>query len=204
MDPKTLRIYLSRNVVFDEIVFPSQGMATSSLPAKDSSQGTVLLPSHFFSINSMPIDQSHVMINSHEISSSVAHNPTASSHDINLPLTQPILSNTIPAAIDFSISSQSDNDLSLTGIHRQSSIPATSPLPPHKTPFVVSEPIPIEHVPTSLFQPTCDTSHDTTSDIPHRVTTSYIGTLKPKTFPYFQLYNVTKHPLNQSCCFPSP
>ena len=104
MDPKTLRVYLSRIVVFDEIIFPAQGMATSLLLARDSSQGIVLFPSHFFSINSMPIDQSHVMIDSHEISSSIAHNPTASSHDINMPLTQPILNNTMPAAIDSSTS----------------------------------------------------------------------------------------------------
>ena len=195
MDPKTLRVYLSRNVVFDEIVFPAQGTATTSLPAKDSSQGIVLLPSHFFSINSMPIDQSHVMIDSHEISSSVACNPIASSHEINLPLTQPTLNDTIPPTIDSRTSSQPDSDLSFTSVHRQSLIPATNPLPPPETPLVVSESIPTEHVPTSLPQPTSNTSHDTSSDTPRRVTRSQTGTRKPKTFPDFQLYNVTKHPL---------
>ena len=55
--------------------------------------------------------------------------------------------------------------------------------------------MPTEHVPSSFPQPTCDTSHDTTFDIPHRVTKSQTRTHKPKTFPDFQLYNVTNHPL---------
>jgi hypothetical protein len=57
MDPNTSRIYLSRNVVFDENLFSAHTKATATLPsAKDHSPplGIVLLPSYFFSINSLP------------------------------------------------------------------------------------------------------------------------------------------------------
>jgi hypothetical protein len=58
MDPTTSRIYLSRNVIFNENLFPAQKKATTALPfAKDNSPSTgiVLLPTHFYSLNSLPI-----------------------------------------------------------------------------------------------------------------------------------------------------
>jgi hypothetical protein len=83
MDPKTLKVYLSRNVVFDETLFPAQEKVTTSLPTRESSpvQGIVLLPSHFFSINSMSTYQSNAIVDSHRIPASAAQNPIASSHD---------------------------------------------------------------------------------------------------------------------------
>jgi hypothetical protein len=56
MDPITSRVYLSRHVVFDGNLFPAQAKATTTLPpslALSPSSGNMLLPSHFFSINSM-------------------------------------------------------------------------------------------------------------------------------------------------------
>jgi hypothetical protein len=56
MDPTTSRVYLSRNVIFDENLFPAQAKATASLSLAQelsSSLGIVLLPSHFYSLNSM-------------------------------------------------------------------------------------------------------------------------------------------------------
>jgi hypothetical protein len=57
MDPTTSRVYLSRNVVFDENLFPAQKKATATQPSAQEispSNVIVLLPSHFYSLNSLP------------------------------------------------------------------------------------------------------------------------------------------------------
>jgi hypothetical protein len=61
MDPTTSRVYLSRNVVFDETCFLAKENITTSLPTSTSSSsfGKVLLPSHFFSINSITTTHTH-------------------------------------------------------------------------------------------------------------------------------------------------
>lgn len=58
LDPSTSRIYLSRNVVFDENLFPAQSKVTTTLPpapGHSPSTGTMLLPIHFYSLNSLPL-----------------------------------------------------------------------------------------------------------------------------------------------------
>jgi transposase InsO family protein len=193
MDPKTLKVYLSRNVVFDKTLFSAQVKVITSLPTRESSlvQGTVLLPSHFFSINSMSNYQSNAIVDSHGIPASATHNPIASSHDTTLPPIEPI-DNSINLDVDSSPSPIPNNDSSPSGANRQPLSPKTSPLPqPHpKAPIVIPT-----HASDYPPQPPSDTSLETTPHIPPRVTRSQTRLLKPKTFPDFQLYNVTKHPL---------
>jgi hypothetical protein len=64
MDPTNSRIYLSRNVVFDETCFPAKEMLTPPLLAGNFSSplGTALLPSHFFFINSLTFAHPHDIV----------------------------------------------------------------------------------------------------------------------------------------------
>lgn len=61
MDPTTSRVYLSQNVAFDETWFPTKEKVTPSLPVStfSSPSSKVLLPSYFFSINSITTAHTH-------------------------------------------------------------------------------------------------------------------------------------------------
>jgi len=194
MDPTTSRVYLSRNVVFDETCFPAKEKITTSLPANTSSSsfGKVLPPSHFFSINSIPTTHTHDTTE-----------PTASP----LPIASPHNPASSPPSIDPYLSPHS-------------ALETSSPLqPPTLFSFVAPAASVDPVVPATDAAPTAPTTDaaPTASDVPapsssslptldivphtsQRVTRSQTGMLKPKTFPDFHLYNATKHPLHTFCC----
>jgi hypothetical protein len=53
LDPSSTRVYVSRHVIFDVLVFPAQSRAASSSPDESdpSPTGIVLDPSHFYSVS---------------------------------------------------------------------------------------------------------------------------------------------------------
>ena len=53
LDPSSTHVYVSRHVIFDELVFPAQGRVESSSHdgSDPSPTGIVLIPSHFYLMN---------------------------------------------------------------------------------------------------------------------------------------------------------
>jgi len=177
MDPTNSRIYLSRNVVFDETCFPAkeQPPATSSTGAFSSPLGTALLPSHFLSINSLTPTTSPVPITLPE---APALEPPTS-----LPLDGPSLPPDGPCP---SPQPSPETSSPLQPIPPETS-PPLQPIPPDApVPAISSAPAPSPVPPTR--------SPSSIARLP-RVTRSQTGSLKPKTFPDFHLYCVTRHPL---------
>lgn len=87
LDLSSNRTYILRHLIFDEMVFPAQGSATSSsITRADSAiKGIVLDPSHFYSINNLSNSDIHHISSSALCTSS-------------LPLNSPCISSTLEQA----------------------------------------------------------------------------------------------------------
>ena len=142
-DPSSQCVYISRNVIFDEVMLPAHVQS----PLMDSSSS---VPS---TGNSLPFIHSHP---SHIFPSS---SPSSSISPLH---TTPI----IPIDHDFSI--------------------------PPDTPSDINSPI--SSFPSNILEPSFSAP---TSSAPsyHVVTRSQIGYLRPRTYPDFHLYYLTRHPL---------
>jgi transposase InsO family protein len=202
MDPTTSRVYLSRNVVFDENLFPAQKRATAAQPSAQEispANSFGLLPSHFYSLNSLPT--------THTQNTSVTYTNAAG---IVSPTTAPdtLHLDNVDANEDNTTSSQprpaspSTNpaipatDLPMPDLPvntNTADLPASHlPNPPQDSLSPDNEPAVIVPNHQQVSYPQISSS---TVPLTHRVTRSQTGSLKPKSFPDFKLYNATKHPL---------
>ena len=178
LDPVSQKIYISRNVVFDELNFPAKvwSSSTSSVVAGDSLQGMSFDLTPFYSqLNSqyMPISNTSTESPSlATISSSPGQQPLLPIHDLPQNLIQPPPS----------------------PILEPPQSPQIQPLPSSMQP---------PHSPTAGPSSTNIDLHLTPPPIhpslPHKmVTRSQTGNLKPKQFPDFKLFYASNHPICMS------
>jgi hypothetical protein len=175
LDPLTDKVYLSRHVIFDEHSFPAKEHATLKLPSRinASSDSPFLLPVSFpfTSSNSLPstaIDPPSPP--DFEVSTSL-DSPLSAPSSPEIPPLSPSASPVAP------ISNPSNADTEISHSAADFSPLSTDPTLP---PVELAAPAPLS---SSLPPP----SH-------HMVTRSHTGSLKPKSFPDYQLFYHTKHP----------
>jgi hypothetical protein len=172
LDPLTNKVYLSRHVVFDELTFPAKDEVPSQLPSQVNATGD--LP--FILPVSLP-------------STDLNHDSLPSSADA---LTH---SDSVLPLPDAPCSPNPSTDISTT--HTCLDAPPNSPLPEYGSSH--------QHTnSTSQSPPTQDSSSSNIRESPspslplpiiHPMTTrTRTGSLKPKTFPDFQLYHTIRHP----------
>ena len=210
LDPSKNRIYISRNVVFDEKLFPALDTSSNSSPASYSSLDrgmSTLLHIDFEFVNGLS-----------PTLPTVSHTPNAST--VELSTTFPAVSNTPNASIDLTtpqevvheIVSNSSSTISPATTSSVSAGETTMDYPhlevtssdssPSPTPSPIFVPSPID-IPshTDDVSPTNTTSESQPlppipDPIPsHMVTRSQTGSLKPKDLSDFHLYYSTHRPL---------
>jgi hypothetical protein len=209
LDPTTNRVYISRNVVFDESLFPALGKGPVSHPASIPSSATgTLLPSHFFIANGLdsplgnsgthlPISATHVppitspflIRNSTHVSSPTSTIsppspasplPTCEASTSNLVTCAPVTS---PIEVVL-VNSPSDCPSSPTDIASPSDCPTPT--------YIATDIAAVETAISAPSLPETDESLLTLlpvlshSPFPHIVTRSKTGSLKSKEFPDYQ------------------
>jgi hypothetical protein len=176
LDPITNKVYLSRHVIFDETKFPAKDTSSSHLPSKLHAAGD----SPFFINFSLPIIPAVSPSNSSVSAPISPVQPSDSAPglpDAASPVTSPLIS--VPAAP----AQPSD---SAPGLPDAASL-VTSP--------IISKP-PAIHIPSPSSLDLVSTLPSSTISSSHpMVTRSKTGSLRPKTFPDFKLFQTTKYPL---------
>lgn len=178
LDLQTNKIYMSRHVVFDENLYPAQEKGSTHYPARGQSSpsGTVLLPFHFYSLNSptIPMQSSQQMLTSNHVPSDHLRVETT-------PITNSTSNTETTSAFN-----PVDSAIAPTPSQTSNLLPALSPTQ------ILTNTSEIDSTPTSTstslpaFSPT------------QIITRSMTGNSKPKQFHDYHLYlsnKSTNHPI---------
>jgi len=185
LDPTTHKVFLSRNVIFDETQFPAKSPTFSLGSCKvTASPGNflVLLPSSF----SHASNSSSPSLSPHQ---SVTSQPIQPQNSTETPFSHfSAASDSPPDSLEIPSSPTSSNE--------SSSHQDTQP----------DSPSTLHQLPQPFLPPPPSTSSSPSLEVPpdRMVTRSQTGHLKPKQYPGFHLFSALRHPLHalHTCLLP--
>jgi transposase InsO family protein len=198
LDPVMNRVYLSRNVTFDEQSFPAKDHAHLQLPSKinAASDGPFLVQvgSPISSTLSLPTYTPHATV-----APSISTNSVSDPHNITSP---PIAAPDSALPID---PAPDPGPLTVSSPVADSPLPTLAPAPLEPaihpvcldnptavpSPTISATPEALDSAALEAFSPTAPIA----SSLHPMTTRSKTGSLRPNSFPDFQLYSATKHPL---------